>query len=100
LVTLPTVLGVITLAFVLIHVAPGDPATLLLGDYTGVTPQVIAELRDQIRGAINDYELGIEPGAGTSALTSEDEEEEEEAEQPAKQPEEELKAQPETAPQP
>lgn len=43
--TLPTVLGVITLAFVLIHVAPGDPATLLLGDYTGVTPQVIEELR-------------------------------------------------------
>lgn len=43
--TFPTVLGVITLAFVLIHVAPGDPATLLLGDYTGVTPQVIEELR-------------------------------------------------------
>ncbi len=43
--TLPTVLGVITLAFVLIHVAPGDPATLLLGDYVGVTPQVIEELR-------------------------------------------------------
>lgn len=46
--TLPTVLGVITLAFVLIHAAPGDPATLLLGDYTGVTPQVIAELRSHL----------------------------------------------------
>jgi peptide/nickel transport system permease protein/oligopeptide transport system permease protein len=47
-VTLPTVLGVITLAFVLIHAAPGDPATLLLGDYTGVTPQVIVELREHL----------------------------------------------------
>jgi len=45
LVTLPTVLGVVTLAFLLIHIAPGDPAELLLGDYTGVTPQVLADLR-------------------------------------------------------
>ncbi|MGH2405842.1 MAG: ABC transporter permease [bacterium] len=45
LATLPTVLGVVTLAFLLIHIAPGDPAELLLGDYTGVTPQVLADLR-------------------------------------------------------
>ncbi|MGH2372287.1 MAG: ABC transporter permease [bacterium] len=45
LATLPTVVGVVTLAFLLIHIAPGDPAELLLGDYTGVTPQVLADLR-------------------------------------------------------
>ena len=48
LVTIPTVLGVVTLAFVLIHVAPGDPAELLLGDYVGVTPQVLSELREYL----------------------------------------------------
>ncbi|MGQ0548746.1 MAG: ABC transporter permease [Armatimonadota bacterium] len=45
LATIPTALGVVTLAFLLIHVAPGDPAELLLGDYAGVTPQVLADLR-------------------------------------------------------
>ena len=48
LATLVTVLGVVTLAFLLIHIAPGDPAELLLGDYTGVTPQVLADLRARL----------------------------------------------------
>jgi peptide/nickel transport system permease protein/oligopeptide transport system permease protein len=48
LVTIPTVLGVITLAFVLIHIAPGDPAELVLGDYIGVTPEVLAEVRERL----------------------------------------------------
>src|SRR3990172_9415213 len=48
LATLPTVLGVVTLAFLLIHIAPGDPAELLLGDYTDVTPQVLADLRARL----------------------------------------------------
>jgi ABC-type dipeptide/oligopeptide/nickel transport system permease component len=46
--TIPTLLGVVTLAFLLIHIAPGDPAELLLGDYTGVTPQVLTELRERL----------------------------------------------------
>jgi len=46
--TFPTVVGVVTLAFLLIHIAPGDPAELLLGDYTGVTPQVLADLRARL----------------------------------------------------
>ncbi len=48
LVTLPTLLGAVTLAFLLIHIAPGDPAELLLGDYTGVSPQVLQDLRDRL----------------------------------------------------
>jgi ABC-type dipeptide/oligopeptide/nickel transport system permease component len=48
LVTIPTVLGVITLTFLLIHIAPGDPAELVLGDYIGVTPQVLAEVRERL----------------------------------------------------
>src|SRR3972149_4857420 len=48
LATIPTVLGVVTLAFLLIHIAPGDPAELLLGDYTGVTPEVLADLRARL----------------------------------------------------
>ena len=48
LATLPTVLGVVTLAFLLIHIAPGDPAELMLGDYTGVTPQVLADMRARL----------------------------------------------------
>ncbi len=48
LATLPTIVGVVTLAFLLIHIAPGDPAELLLGDYTGVTPQVLADLRARL----------------------------------------------------
>ena len=48
LATLPTVLGVVTVAFLLIHIAPGDPAELMLGDYTGVTPQVLADMRERL----------------------------------------------------
>jgi peptide/nickel transport system permease protein len=48
LATLPTVLGVVTFAFLLIHIAPGDPAELMLGDYTGVTPQVLADMRERL----------------------------------------------------
>lgn len=48
MVTLPTLLGAVTLAFLLIHIAPGDPAELLLGDYTGVSPQVLQDLRDRL----------------------------------------------------
>ncbi|HUE89773.1 MAG TPA: ABC transporter permease [Vicinamibacterales bacterium] len=43
LVALPVVLGVTTLTFVLIHVAPGDPIYLLAGD--GGSPAYYAEMR-------------------------------------------------------
>lgn len=49
LITIPTLLGVVTAAFLLIHIAPGDPAELLLGDYTGVSAQVLRELRERLR---------------------------------------------------
>lgn len=48
LATLPTLLGVVTFAFLLIHIAPGDPAELMLGDYTGVSPQVLRDLRARL----------------------------------------------------
>jgi ABC-type dipeptide/oligopeptide/nickel transport system permease component len=48
LITIPTVLGVITLAFLLVHIAPGDPAELMLGDYVGVTPGVLADVRERL----------------------------------------------------
>lgn len=46
--TVPTVIGVVTVAFLLIHLAPGDPAELMLGDYTGVTPQALADLHARL----------------------------------------------------
>ena len=57
-----------------------------------LSAQIILELREQIRGAINDYEMGVEPGAGgKAALTAEEEEEEEAPEQSANPPEEQPK---------
>jgi ABC-type dipeptide/oligopeptide/nickel transport system permease component len=48
LATLPTLLGVVTFAFLLIHIAPGDPAELMLGDYAGVSPQVLRDMRARL----------------------------------------------------
>ena len=39
----PTLIGAVTLVFVAIRLAPGDPATVLLGAFA--TPQAVAELR-------------------------------------------------------
>ena len=41
----PTLLGITLVTFVLVHLAPGDPASLRAGTAAGVTPQVIAENR-------------------------------------------------------
>ncbi|MDR7418414.1 MAG: ABC transporter permease [Armatimonadota bacterium] len=60
LVTVPTVVGVITLAFLLVHIAPGDPAELMLGDYIGVSPQVLSEVRER---------LGLDRPIGTQYVT-------------------------------
>jgi peptide/nickel transport system permease protein len=40
----PTVLAVVTLNFLLIHMAPGDPASILLGDEVS-DPQMVQEMR-------------------------------------------------------
>jgi peptide/nickel transport system permease protein len=39
-----TLLGVVTLAFVILRLAPGDPVSTLLGDYKG-TPEMVEELK-------------------------------------------------------
>ncbi len=39
----PTILGVVTLVFFLIHIVPGDPVALMLGDYA--TKEEIADMR-------------------------------------------------------
>jgi peptide/nickel transport system permease protein/oligopeptide transport system permease protein len=46
--TLPTLLGAITFAFLLIRVAPGDPARLMLGDYESSNPRAVAQVRRQL----------------------------------------------------
>jgi peptide/nickel transport system permease protein len=38
-------LAVIVLNFILVHVAPGDAVTAMIGDMGGATPELIAELR-------------------------------------------------------
>ena len=47
-ITVPTLLGVLTLAFLMIRLAPGDPAELLLGDYAGLSAQVLEDLRRRL----------------------------------------------------
>ncbi len=48
LITVPTIFGVITLTFLMIRLAPGDPAELLLGDYVGISAEVLEDLRRKI----------------------------------------------------
>lgn len=45
LLVIPTVFGAVTLIFIVIRLTPGDPAEVLLGDFT--TPEAVAELRHQ-----------------------------------------------------
>lgn len=46
LLTLPVLLGVATLVFSLIHLVPGDPAEVMLGE--GAAPQDVADLRAKL----------------------------------------------------
>ena len=46
LLLIPTLLGVSVLAFLLIHMVPGDPAVVMLGERT--TPEAVAELRKEM----------------------------------------------------
>lgn len=47
LLVIPTILGMVTLAFFLLRALPGDPAVAILGDYA--TEQAIANLRQELR---------------------------------------------------
>jgi peptide/nickel transport system permease protein len=49
-------LAVITLNFVLVHMAPGDAVTAIVGDMGGATPELIAKLR---------VEYGLDQNLGT-----------------------------------
>ena len=46
LVIIPTIFGAVTLAFLIIHAAPGDPIRTLTGDYDA-PPEVVEKLRQQ-----------------------------------------------------
>lgn len=46
LTTVPTLLAVLTLVFVLVRIVPGDPALVILGDQA--SPQALADLRSRI----------------------------------------------------
>lgn len=46
LLAVPTVLGVVTLVFFLIHMVPGDPVVLMLGDYA--TKQEVVQMRHEL----------------------------------------------------
>lgn len=46
LLVIPTILGAVTLIFILIRVTPGDPAEVLLGEFA--TPETVAEVRQQL----------------------------------------------------
>ena len=43
----PIVLGIVTCNFFLLHLAPGDPASVLAGEAGAATPEYIAQLRKQ-----------------------------------------------------
>lgn len=46
LLTIPVLLGVVTLVFSLIHLVPGDPAQAMLGD--GASPEEVTQLRERL----------------------------------------------------
>src|SRR3989304_10227377 len=51
LMTLASVLGVLTFLFLIIRLAPGDPASLLLGDYAGsVSAEELLNIRKRLGG--------------------------------------------------
>src|SRR5207253_10018203 len=44
---IPVVLGVVILNFLLLHLAPGDAATVLAGEAGGAPPEYVEQLRHQ-----------------------------------------------------
>jgi peptide/nickel transport system permease protein len=47
LLAIPVIFGVITLNFLLLHLAPGDAVTVLAGEAGGAPPEYIAQLRER-----------------------------------------------------
>src|SRR4051812_11766341 len=43
----PIVVGIVVLNFLLLHLAPGDAATVLAGEAGGAPPEYVAQLRQQ-----------------------------------------------------
>ncbi|MEI6667954.1 MAG: nickel ABC transporter permease [Acidobacteriota bacterium] len=64
LLTIPVLLGVATLVFLLIHLVPGDPAQSMLGD--GASPQDVAALRARLG---LDQGLAVQFGRFVAGLT-------------------------------
>lgn len=54
-----TLLSVVAITFLLIHLAPGDPVTALVGEYGGASPEVMVDLRARFG---LDRPLGIQFG--------------------------------------
>ncbi len=71
----PTFVGVTFLAFLLIHLVPGDPIEVRVGEH-GIAPERLAELRHEfgldqpLWKQFLDYEVGVVTGGlGTSVVT-------------------------------
>ena len=75
--------AVVVVSFVLIHVAPGDPATVMAGSSGASDPEIMADLRQQfgldqpipvqlgiyLRNIASlDFEVEMERGGGAAAL--------------------------------
>ncbi len=72
---IPTFVGVTFLAFLLIHLVPGDPIEVRVGEH-GIAPERLAELRHEfgldqpLWKQFLDYEVGVVTGGlGTSVVT-------------------------------
>src|SRR5260370_7561449 len=57
---LPVIFGIIVLNFLLIHLAPGDAASVLAGESGAATPEYMAELR---------HKFGLDQSLGMQFLT-------------------------------
>jgi peptide/nickel transport system permease protein len=45
---IPAILAIITITFLMLHLAPGDPLYIILGDEVTATPEFIADMRAQL----------------------------------------------------
>ena len=57
---LPVIFGIIVLNFLLIHLAPGDAASVLAGESGAATPEYMDELR---------HKFGLDQSLGVQFLT-------------------------------
>lgn len=45
---IPVLIGVMVVVFLMLHLVPGDPVLLILGEGTAVTPEVMNEMRERL----------------------------------------------------